>query len=254
MTTDFVATVKTAEGSNTYTVNDSSYIANESELTILAKENNTSAITKGTIKLSDSPTITAYVNDTTYTLSGTLNKLDVANLKFTPAVSDTFTLNDTSYAMTGVGLTKGDSYLWTKENVSTYVLPAADDSWSNMMRLTKSGALDLINNDPASGSTVILDNGAENRMATLTRTDNTYAFKSAGGGNSIATIQLNNATDTLTVTTDFNSDITTRNGIYKVNGLTYKGNGLTIKADDSSSSLFMLSPKMVTTSRAQAAP
>ncbi len=231
LTTDFAATVKTASGSNTYTINDNPYTAKNSALEISATKDS-STITKGIITLNDSTVMTT----SNHTISGSVDEINVASMKFTPSINEVFSVDGQSYTMTAVGLTKGGASIWTKESDTSYILPD-DDAWSNMASLSSEGVLNL-RNGAAEGSTVIINSDGTKRMASLIRSDNTYTLN-AVGGNSIAAIQLGDSTtDTLTLTADFDSDVKTGNGVYKVNGLTYKGNGLTIKSENNSSALY----------------
>ena len=232
LTTDFAATVKTTSGTNTFTVNNNPYTAKDSALEIQTTDKS-SSITRGIITLKNSTVATT----SNHTITGSVDELDVAAMKFTPAVGEKFTLDSVNYEMTELGLTKGDTSIWTRSSDEYYVLPS-EDTWSNMMRLSESGTLNL-QNGASDGSTVILDNGATKRMALMTYGDNAYELTSVDG-NVVNTIQLGDSTGTLKLTADFNSDVTTGNGTYEINGSTYKGDSLTIKtkSDDNSSSLY----------------
>ncbi|MBR0060359.1 MAG: hypothetical protein IJP68_02665, partial [Selenomonadaceae bacterium] len=231
LTTDFNATVKTATGSNTYNVNGNSYTAKNSALEIAAKTGNTSTITKGTITLEDSTVTTS----SDYTISGSVSSIDIGSMKFTPAIGNVFDVNDDSYTRKALGLIKNDSYLWTREGDTTFALPTTDDSyWSNMKTLTADGVLNLKNGGISTGNTVILDYDVTKRIANLNYSDDSYVLTSVNN-NSISSIVLGDASDTLTLSANFESFITTGNGTYQINGDTYKGNNVTIKtsADDS---------------------
>ncbi|MBR4151945.1 MAG: hypothetical protein IKT98_03210 [Selenomonadaceae bacterium] len=238
LTTDFAATVKTTSGSSTYTVNDNSYVAKDSPLEIAATEKS-STITKGVITLSNSPTVTTTSN---HTIEGTISEVDVEKMAFTPVKGDTFTVDNENYKMNelAVGLTRGDSFVWTKAGVASYVLPD-NDAWSNMMSLTSEGVLNLKNGVTA-GSNVLIDYAGTKRIASLTydTTNNAYELKSVNE-NAVSAIQLGDSSDkTLMLTADFDTNVTTGNGTYKINGNTYKGNVLTIKTtkEDNSSKLY----------------
>ena len=235
LTADFATTVRTTSGTGTYNVNGNPYTAKNSELVIQTSTDN-SSIMSGVIALNNSPEITTGNN---HTVGGTANEFDVVKMNFTPTTGDNFTVDGTTYKMNTVGLTKNDSYIWTRSNVENFVLPAADSLWSAMMTLNKDGTLNLKNGVSAS-SVVILDNAVTKRMALLNyaTSDNAYSLTSEGG-NSIATILLGDSTDSiLSFTANFDSSITAGNGLYKINGNNYRGNGFTVETADNDSALY----------------
>ena len=234
LTTDFDATINTASGSSIYRINNKSYTAKGSELEIAATADPsiTSAITKGTITLNNSTVATT----SNHTIEGNVTELTVNgdSMKFSPVKDETFTIDDTSYKMTVVGLIKGGVSIWTTDDTE-FDLPSTTN-WSKMKNLTADGVLNLRDGADA-GSTIVIDNGNTTRMASLDYSDNTYTLKSLNG-NEIATVQFGDSTDTVTVTADFKSTFAINSGIYKVNGDTYKGNNLQIRTDDNYSAFY----------------
>ena len=239
LTADFVTNVKTTSGTGTYTVNDKSYTAKSSVLEIVT-DANSSSITSGIIALSNSNSITT---SSKHTVSGTVAEFDVARMTFTPTTGNNFTVDGAAYKLEAVGLTKtesNNSYLWTNSSTSSFVLPANENHWSNMMTLNKDNTTLNLKEGVSASSVVILDNGRTKRMALLNyaESDNAYTLTSEGG-NSIAIIQLGNSTDSiLGLTVGFESNIETGNGLYKINGENYNGNALTITTTDNSSALY----------------
>ena len=239
LTADFVTDVKTTSGAGTYTVNEKSYIAKNSALDIVT-DADSSSIRAGVITLNNSRDITT---SSKHTVSGTVDELDVARMSFTPVSGNKFTLDGAAYELEAVGLTKTESnksYLWTNSSTSSFVLPANDNLWSNMMTLTKTTNILDLTNGVTANSVVILDYDKTKRMALLNYTDSSNSYElTSEGGNSIATIQLGDSKDTvLSLTADFESSIKTGTGLYRINSKNYNGNGLTITAADKSSSLY----------------
>ncbi len=173
-----------------------------------------------------------------YVIGGTVDKFIPSTMTFTPAVNDEFTIDGTTYLMTVAGLTKGNK-IWTKANVTDYVLPD-DDAWSAIVKLTTDNILDITKIAPEEGSNIVVDNSSSTRWATLdytAATDTapaTYNLKYIDS-DKLAAVQLVDGTANFTV--NYETTITTGNGTYTINDNDYTGSGLVVATTASTSTL-----------------
>ncbi|MBQ3434612.1 MAG: hypothetical protein IJG24_06170, partial [Selenomonadaceae bacterium] len=178
------------------------------------------------------------VNGTSYKISGTIDRVDLQNKTFTPAVGDSFTVGDTAYLMTGAGLTKtADNEIWTEDiSPQSYVLPTeTSGTWSNIVKLTKAGVLDLSSVTVEAGNNVVVTSDSSARRATINYANSLYELSSTDAENLIATVKL---ADETPIDIDFATTVQTGSGTYTVNDKAYTTtSSITIDATATDSTL-----------------
>ncbi|MBD3878819.1 MAG: hypothetical protein SR1Q5_03935 [Quinella sp. 1Q5] len=180
-----------------------------------------------------------------YTISGTINLVDIENKNFTPNEDDTFTVDNIAYKMTAAGLTKTESkQIWTEENDITYTLPN-NDSWSNIVKLTTKGALDLNEAEVKQGNNVVVTNNLKKRRATITYTKDLYELSYTETENLIEIVKL--ATDNPPIDIYFKTTVQTGSGTYTVNGKAYTtDDGITLDITETTATNSTLNTGTVT--------
>ncbi|MBR6712027.1 MAG: hypothetical protein IKI76_03430, partial [Selenomonadaceae bacterium] len=183
--------------------------------------------------------ITVYTSGgTSYTISGTIDSVDIQNKTFTPVEGDSFTVGDTAYLMTGAGLTKtASNQIWTEDiSPQSYVLPTeTSGTWSNIVKLTKAGVLDLSSVTVEAGNNVVVTSDSSARRATINYANNLYELSSTDAENLIATVKL---ADETPIDIDFATTVQTGSGTYTVNDKAYTTtSSITIDATATDSTL-----------------
>ncbi|MBQ3444150.1 MAG: hypothetical protein IJG33_13000, partial [Selenomonadaceae bacterium] len=176
-------------------------------------------------------------NGTSYTISGTINNVDIENKTFTPAEGDSFTVDGTAYLMTGAGLTKtADNQIWTGAGVESYVLPS-EGTWSNIVKLKSKGVLDLSSVTVKEGNNVVVTSDTSARRATITYANDSYELSSTDTANLIETVKLANGSPPINI--DFATTVQTGSGTYTVNDKAYTTtSGITIYVTANDSTLY----------------
>ena len=211
----------------------------EKDITAVIDSVFSSSTTSIPVKANNATSIT--VTDSSgksYVVGGTVDKFIPASMTFTPAENDEFTIDGTTYVNTVAGLTKGNK-IWTKANVTDYVLPD-DDAWSAVVKLNTDNVLDFTKVTPEAGSNIVVDNSSSTRWATLDytaatdTTPATYSLKYIDS-DKLPAVQLADGTATFTI--NYETTITTGNGTYTINDNDYTGSGLVVATTASTSTL-----------------
>ena len=198
LTTYIAATINAPLSSNTFTINDKEYNANNSALVInAAADGATSTLTQGTVLLADSSdaVTTTSGSKISYTTDGDGMTVRAANgaVNLGGLTSgDTFTVDNDSYKVTDLGFIDANYYLWT--STSDYadgvaISDTGNDGIKNSANWTKTviaedGALAVTANTLSDGETVIIINSSgnsTNTLGTLSRTSDTYTLTKSSG-------------------------------------------------------------------------